>query len=192
MGYTGHFMRLFSHLAGLNLVLTWDCGNNIINLQFHDNFPQNSFWLYDVMIALVKQPRDVCLVIILTPLHTEWAQKCYSSSPFSQRFSWTWKISRGWHGDLGVIFSQICHLIWSELCVGQISVSDWSSRLSYLGYSSDKWTFVTGDQSSLVKLRSDRDVGGCWSVFAVIWNIFLTSLSNICLGWRGLMMMAAF
>ena len=37
-------------------------------VRFHDNFPQNSFWLYDVMIALVKQPRDVCLVIILTPL----------------------------------------------------------------------------------------------------------------------------
>ena len=133
-GLSGHFMIQFSHLAGLNLVLTWDYRNNIINLilsAFMIIFPQNSFWLLDVMIALVKQPWDVCLVIILTL--SQHRNILLLSSSSSQRFSWLWKIWAGWHGDPPVIFSQICHLIWSELCVGsQIPGSDWSSLLSYL------------------------------------------------------------
>ena len=137
-GLSGHFMIQFSHLAGLNLVLTWDYRNNIINLilsAFMIIFPQNSFWLYDVMIALVKQPWDVCLVISLTPLSplSEHRNILLLSSSSPQRFSWSWEMWAGWHGDPAVIFYRICHLIWSELCVGsQIPGSDWSSLLSYL------------------------------------------------------------
>ena len=122
-GLSGHFMIQFSHLAGLNLVLTWDYRNNIINLilsAFMIIFPQNSFWLYDVMIALVKQPWDVCLVISLTPLSplSEHRNILLLSSSSPQRFSWSWEMWAGWHGDPAVIFYRICHLIWSELCVG--------------------------------------------------------------------------
>ena len=121
-GLSGHFMIQFSHLAGLNLVLTWDYRNNIINLilsAFMIIFPQNSFWLYDVMIALVKQPWDVCLVISLTPLSplSEHRNILLLSSAPSQRFSWTWKIWAGWPGwPWSNIFSNLSsHLIWA-LC----------------------------------------------------------------------------
>ena len=128
-GLSGHFMIQFSHLPGLNLVLTWDYRNNIINLilsAFMIIFPQNSFWLYDVMIALVKQPWDVCLVIILTPL-TGWAQKYPTSLLFS--FLPTvfldmkdFKRMTRWPGSN--IFSNLSsHLIWA-LC-GQADPRLW-------------------------------------------------------------------